>query len=114
MFHVGTCPIRPPCLRRTHASSFSLGKHLCLRMKEESMPARKKASEKSASRKRAPARKPVAKKAAKRTPAKQTPAKAQPKAPAAPPSAIGLLNQHMDYTTHRLADVKRFYTDLLG
>jgi len=73
------------------------------------MPARKKASKKSASKKRAPARKPVSKKAAKK-PARP----AQPKAPASPPSAIGLLSQHMDYTTHRLADVKRFYTDLLG
>ncbi len=72
------------------------------------MPARKKASKRSASKKRAPSRKrPAAKKAAKRP-------SAQPKAPAAPPSAIGLLSQHMDYTTHRLADVKRFYTDLLG
>jgi predicted enzyme related to lactoylglutathione lyase len=77
------------------------------------MAARKKASKKSA-KKRAPARKrPAAKKVAKKKavrPARQ----AQPKAPPSPPSGIGLLSQHMDYTTHRLADVKRFYTDLLG
>lgn len=70
------------------------------------MPARKKAAKKSAMKKRAPARrKPAAKKAAK---------KPLPKAPVSTPSAIGLLSQHMDYTTHRFDDVKRFYTDLLG
>ena len=74
------------------------------------MPARKKkAAKKSASKKRAPARRPAARKAAKK-PARVS----QPKPPVGPPSAIGLLSQHMDYTTHRLADVKRFYTDLLG
>jgi predicted enzyme related to lactoylglutathione lyase len=84
------------------------------------MPARKKASKKSAAKKRAPARKrPAAKKAAKKVVKKKTAAKAparqaQPAAPPSPPSGIGLLSQHMDYTTHNLADVKRFYTDLLG
>ena len=74
------------------------------------MPARKKASKKSAAKKRAPARKrPAAKKAAK-SPAREK----QPKAPPSPPSGIGLLSQHIDNTTHRLADVKRFYTDVLG
>lgn len=29
-------------------------------------------------------------------------------------SAIGFLNQHMDYTSHSMEDVKRFYTELLG
>lgn len=88
------------------------------------MPARKKASKKSASKKRAKApKRPAAKKSARRParkaakrpaakPARRT--QPQPPAPAAPPSAIGLLSQHMDYTTHRLSDVKRFYTDLLG
>ena len=82
------------------------------------MPARKKASKKSATKKRAPARKrPAAKKAAKKTTRKAAPRPArqsQPSAPPSPPSGIGLLSQHMDYTTHNLADVKRFYTDLLG
>jgi predicted enzyme related to lactoylglutathione lyase len=74
------------------------------------MPARKKASRTSAKKKRAPARKrPAAKKAAPK------PARAsRPSATPTPPSNIGLLSQHMDYTTHNLADVKRFYTDLLG
>ena len=74
------------------------------------MPARKKAVKRSATKKRAPARaRPAAKKAATKPARTQ-----QAKAPSAPPSSIGLLSQHMDYTTHRLADVKRFYTDLLG
>ncbi len=87
------------------------------------MPARKKASKRSG-KKRAPARKrPAAKKATKRPaarkaakkPAAKRPARIAPaQTPASPPSGIGLLSQHMDYTTHRLADVKRFYTDLLG
>ena len=79
------------------------------------MPAKKKAAKRSAKKKRAPARKrPAAKKAAKK-PARKPARKAQAaQAPAAPPSAIGLLSQHMDYTTHRLDEVRRFYTDLLG
>ncbi len=78
------------------------------------MPARKKASKKS-SKKRPPARRrPAAKKSAKRKTAKAPAKRQQTAAPAPPPSAIGLLSQHMDYTTHRLGEVKRFYTDLLG
>ncbi len=69
------------------------------------MPARKKASKKTAMKKKSSARRKPAPKIAKKAPAR---------APATPPSAIGLLSQHMDYTTHRLDDVKRFYTDLLG
>jgi predicted enzyme related to lactoylglutathione lyase len=94
-------------------------KHLVPRLEEESMPARKKASKRAATKKRAPARtRPAARKAAGRKPAaKSAPRRAsttQPSAPPSPPSGIGLLSQHMDYTTHNLADVKRFYTDLLG
>ncbi len=66
------------------------------------MAARKKATKKSA------------KKAAPKKAAKRPQTRTQPSAPPTPPSNIGLLSQHMDYTTHRLADVKRFYTDLLG
>src|SRR6267378_1188800 len=79
------------------------------------MPAKKKAAKRPAKKKRAPARKrPAAKKAAKK-PARKPARKPQAaQAPAAPPSAIGLLSQHMDYTTHRLDEVRRFYTDLLG
>jgi predicted enzyme related to lactoylglutathione lyase len=79
------------------------------------MPARKKASKKSGAKKRAPARKrPAAKKVAKAKAKRPAPRPQQPAALPATPSGIGLLSQHMDYTTHRLADVKRFYTDLLG
>jgi predicted enzyme related to lactoylglutathione lyase len=82
------------------------------------MPARKKASKKSAARARKPAGKKVmVKKAApRRTPAtkKAAPRQAAPKAASATPSAIGLLVHHMDYTTHNLPEVKRFYVDLLG
>ena len=78
------------------------------------MPARKKASKRTATKKRAPAKKrPAAKKAAPRS-AKRPAQKSAPAARPSPPSGIGLLIQHMDYTTHNLADVKRFYTDLLG
>ena len=34
--------------------------------------------------------------------------------PPAPPSAIGFLRHRFDYTTHKLDEVKRFYTELLG
>ena len=78
------------------------------------MPARKKASKRTATKKRAPAKKrPAAKKAAPRS-TKRPAQKSAPAARPSPPSGIGLLIQHMDYTTHNLADVKRFYTDLLG
>jgi predicted enzyme related to lactoylglutathione lyase len=61
------------------------------------MTAKKKASPKKPAKRKAPARKPAA-----------------AKMPAAPPSAIGLMNHHLDYTTHNLDAVKRFYTELLG
>lgn len=73
------------------------------------------------SRKQKPAAKPrraVAKRTTRRAAPKhgaraaKRPAAA--KASAAPPSAIGLLSQHMDYATHNFDGVKRFYTELLG
>ena len=70
------------------------------------MPARKKSARKAAPKKAA-GRKAVKKVAAK----KAAPPKA---APQAAPSAIGAMNHHMDYTTHDLEGVKRFYTNLLG
>lgn len=74
------------------------------------MPARKKAA-RGGAKKRTPSRKKaVAKRAVKRSAAKP----AAPKAPPVPPSAIGLLNQHLDYTTHRIEEVRRFYTEVLG
>jgi predicted enzyme related to lactoylglutathione lyase len=58
-----------------------------------------------------PPRKKAARKPARRAVARRTAAR---QAPPAPPSAIGLLNQHMDYTTYDLDGVRRFYTELLG
>ena len=71
------------------------------------MPARKKSARKAAPRKAAPKRKIAAKKATRKK-------AAAPGAAAAPPSAIGAMNHHIDYTTHDLEGVKRFYTSLLG
>lgn len=79
------------------------------------MPAKKKAAKKArkpARRKPAPKKKVAKKKPAARKPAARKPA--APKAPPAPPSAIGMTMHHLDYTTHNLDSVKRFYTDLLG
>jgi predicted enzyme related to lactoylglutathione lyase len=73
-----------------------------------------------------PARKKTARKVAKRKPAarkkaapsrKAAPKKAAPRRPAAAPavpSAIGMQNHHLDYTTHNLDAVKRFYVEYLG
>ncbi|HET9951647.1 MAG TPA: VOC family protein [Candidatus Eisenbacteria bacterium] len=85
------------------------------------MPARKKARRpvaKSARKKAAPKKGP-AKKAAKRTSApkrKAAPAKraAAPALPPAPANAIGLQMQHMDFTTHDVPALRRFYVEGLG
>src|SRR2546422_357393 len=74
--------------------------------KEEEMPARRKPARKPARRKAAPKRKVAAKK-------KAAPKKAAAAPPPAP-SAIGAMNHHLDYTTHDIEGVKRFYTHLLG
>jgi predicted enzyme related to lactoylglutathione lyase len=79
--------------------------------------ARKKAAAKPRSkrvaakprRKNAAAR-PRGQRAAARRPARR----AAPMAPPAPPSGIGLLNHHLDYTTYDLDGMRRFYTDFLG
>ena len=92
------------------------------------MPARKKSrrpAKKSARGKATSKRKPAARKSAKkavkksakkrpRRAASASPRKATPAAPPAPPSRIGLAMQHMDYTTHNLEAVKRFYVETLG
>jgi predicted enzyme related to lactoylglutathione lyase len=91
---------------------------------------------KTAARRRAAARSPRAAPAPRAPAARRTPARptaAAPRAgtrmktgrgaarPAAPrvaavsfPSVIGVRMQHMDYTTHVMEDVKRFYTEVLG
>src|SRR5437867_11239116 len=90
----------PPMLHH-----FQVQYHALHHTKEEVMPARKKVARRS-TKKRAPVRKKVA--------AKKSAKKSAPKAPPVPQSAIGLLNQHMDYTTHKIGEVKRFYTEVLG
>ncbi len=70
------------------------------------MPARKKAAKKKPVMKRKAA--PKKKAAAKKAPPKKA------AAPASPPSAIGAMSQHMDFTTHDLGSVRRFYTEMLG
>ena len=86
------------------------------------MPARKKAARKSARKKAAPRRKMAAKRkaapkkkaAAKKKAAPKRQSAPKPAAPPVVPSAIGLETHHLDYTTHDLGAVKRFYVELLG
>jgi predicted enzyme related to lactoylglutathione lyase len=70
------------------------------------MATRRKASKKkpTARRKAAPKKKAAKKRAT-------TPKRA---APSGPPSAIGMMSHHLDYTTHNFDSVKRFYTETLG
>ena len=77
------------------------------RAKRGAAKSRRTTARKPAARAHAVARRP--KRAAKRA----APARA-PKAPAWPASAIGMLVQHMDYTSQSMSEVKRFYTELLG
>lgn len=81
------------------------------------MPAKRKSARTVARKKAAP--KPRRKKTAARPRRKSAAAKrpvrrAAPQAPPAPPSGIGLLNHHLDYTTYDLEGMRRFYTDFLG
>jgi predicted enzyme related to lactoylglutathione lyase len=85
------------------------------------MPSKKKAARKASKKRSAPkarpSRKPAPRKAAARKPAARRAAARRPAAPPAPPpppNAIGLVNLHLDFTTHDLDAVKRFYTSLLG
>jgi predicted enzyme related to lactoylglutathione lyase len=89
----------------------------------KSRPAAKRAS-RAAKPRRAKAAPPRRAKSASakstRATARRAPAKAARRAPAPAamaavvPNAIGFLVQHMDYTSHDLEGVKRFYTELLG
>ncbi|MEK7317277.1 MAG: VOC family protein [Candidatus Eisenbacteria bacterium] len=105
------------------------------------MPARKKVRRPTPKRARAKAApkkklatkksvKKVVKKAGKKAPKKTVPTrakqasrrpasgasrpKATPSLPPAPPNGIGLTLHHMDFTTHSLDAVKRFYAETLG
>ena len=74
-------------------------------------------SRKAAARSRS--RKSVARSRSPKAARPRAGAKAARRAPARPaaesfPSAIGATHQHMDYTSHALEDVRRFYTEVLG
>lgn len=70
-------------------------------------------------RKRAKQRtRPKARPKARRTTPRPKPRRsAAPRKPAAPPlgaNAIGCVHTHLDYTTHSVEDMKRFYAETLG
>ena len=78
-------------------------------------PARPAKKRKAGGSRRTPAKKRVARKA--RPAAKssrRSSASARPRASGMVPSGIGLVNHHLDYTTHDLAAVRRFYVEVLG
>jgi predicted enzyme related to lactoylglutathione lyase len=52
--------------------------------------------------------------ASKRGAAKRSASAARAARPARVTGAIGMLSQHMDYTTQSMDEVRRFYADLLG
>ncbi len=79
-------------------------------VKKAAKKAVKKAGKK-APRKTAPKR---AKKAARRAVSRTPRPKATTSLPPAPPNGIGLTLHHMDFTTHSLDAVKRFYTETMG
>jgi predicted enzyme related to lactoylglutathione lyase len=91
-------------------------------LKEDLMPARKKASRKAArpaARKKTTPRKKAAapKRAAassKAAPRRKAGTAAAPGMAATVPNAIGAMVHHIDYTTHDPEGVRRFYTQLLG
>ena len=71
---------------------------------------------KKIARSRPASRSPVKKKAASRSAPRSAPSR--PAKPAAAdseaPNAIGAWHHHLDYTSHDLAAIKRFYTQILG
>ena len=69
-------------------------------------PPRKAAARKTAARRSKPAARKARKPAAKRG--------AAPRRGAAPAGALGLMVQHLDYTSQSMDEIKRFYTELLG
>jgi predicted enzyme related to lactoylglutathione lyase len=81
--------------------------------------ARSRAQAKAAPAKAAPAKAASVKAAKKRAAPARKAAVSAPRAAAraeapAVANAIGLVNHHLDYTSHDLDGVKRFYTELLG
>jgi catechol 2,3-dioxygenase-like lactoylglutathione lyase family enzyme len=80
-------------------------------------PAKKRQA--GGAKRRAPAKKRASRKASpaartSRRKSARSGAAARPKARGAVPSGIGLVNHHLDYTTHDLPAVRRFYVEVLG
>jgi len=69
---------------------------------------RTKSGSTGAAARRAP-RKP-----ARRSARPAAPKASTPEAPPAPANAIGFITQHIDYTTHDIDAIRRFYVDTLG
>ena len=84
----------------------------------KSKAARRKSTSRSAGRARAKPKRAVSaarpKRAVARRPAAAHRPAAPKPAPTSSPSAIGLMSHHLDYTSHDLEGVKRFYTEVLG
>ena len=84
----------------------------------KSKAARRKSTSRSAGRARSKPKRAVSaarpKRAVARRPAAAHIPAAPMLAPASSPSAIGLMSHHLDYTSHDLEGVKRFYTEVLG
>jgi predicted enzyme related to lactoylglutathione lyase len=81
------------------------------------MPVKKAGSAKPAPKKtatRSAAARPAAKPAAPKPAAGKPASAASPAASAAVPNAIGALRHHFDYTSHDVAGIKRFYTQVMG
>ena len=64
-------------------------------------------------RKSAATRRPAVARSRPKPKSAPRPSQARATAPS-PASAIGVTHQHVDYTSHALEDVKRFYTEVLG
>lgn len=101
--------------RTSRRSAKSRRPKSALRSKSVSRRAKLVSRSKSAGRPKArghagakPARRPSAAAGASRRPA------TRPAPLATSPNAIGFVGQHLDFTSHDLAGVQRFYTELLG
>lgn len=82
------------------------------RRRSRKVAPRKQAPQPTKARARKPARR--ASRPAKRATARVAKPASKPVAPVVFPNAVGLLSLHLDYTTHAMDEVRRFYTELLG
>jgi predicted enzyme related to lactoylglutathione lyase len=98
--------------RRPARKKASVRKRAARRPAGKPAPRARRTGARAAARPRTAAPRPR-KTPARATPrARKTPARAA--APARAASGIGVLEQHMDYNSHDLVHVKRFYTEVLG